>query len=256
MPAASICGKRGRRPSGSTPASGASAWRSSTAPSRDNLVRQSGHCRQSRPAAHHEGGMTMQHDDNTSDARSWPPAPPPRRAGAALAQPAARQGPARLARHGPAGARRRLRPDGLCAQPRPGRQAPRLPTATGRAPSSARPSASPMGRPRSRGSTSTAPSDGECTGQYLHSRRRVARQSCRRLCLPGRAVREGGRALRHPRLHQCRRRRRQPLPDGRAGAPRGRLGLPERQDRSAAIPTGSISPRIRPARTRRLRGDA
>ena len=33
------------------------------------------------------------------------------------------QGPARLARHGPEGARRRLRPAGLCAEPRPGAQA-------------------------------------------------------------------------------------------------------------------------------------
>ena len=71
---------------------------------------------------------------------------------------------------------------------------------------------------------------GERAGEHLHPRRRMARQPRRRLRVPGRAVREGGRALRHPRLHQCRRRRRQPVPDDRAGAARGRLGLQERRE--------------------------
>ena len=154
----------------------------------------------------------MQHDDNTArDVRSWPWRQAARqspRAAPRSRSGAAHEGAAGLARHGPAGARRRLRPAGLCAQSRPGRQAPRSPTATRRGRSSARPNEWPTGRPRSRSSTSTAPS-GQCAGQHLHSRRRMARQPRRRLRVPGRAVRQGGRALRHPRLHQCRRRRRQ-----------------------------------------------
>ena len=96
----------------------------------------------------------------------------------------------------------------------------------------------------------------QCAGQYLHSRRGMAGQSRRRLCVPRRAVREGGRALRHSRFHQCRRDRRRPLSHGRAGAPRGRLGLPE---------CGKLRRRSQPALShlaflrlpsRRLRGDA
>ena len=71
---------------------------------------------------------------------------------------AGRERTAGLARHGPAGARRRLRPDGLCAEPRAGRQAPRRQQRQGARASSARRSASPTGRARSRSSTSIAPS--------------------------------------------------------------------------------------------------
>ena len=77
----------------------------------------------------------------------------------------------------------------------------------------------------------------------------------RRLRVPGGAVRQCRRALRHPRLHQCRRRGRQPVPDGRAGAARGRLGLQQRRSRSAAIPTAlSVVAFVRLASVR-LRAD-
>jgi hypothetical protein len=39
----------------------------------------------------------------------------------------------------------------------------------------------------------------------------LARQPRRRLCVPRRTIRDGGGALRHSRLHQCRRCRRQPV---------------------------------------------
>ncbi len=159
-----------------------------------------------------------------------------------------------VARHGPAGARRRLRPDRLRAQPRPGGQAPHR-QQRAHARHSRRAAARRLrAEPRSSSSTSTVPRTPECAGQHLHPRRRVARQPRRRLRLPGGAVRRCGRALRRARFHQCRRRGRQPVPDGRAGAARGRLGLQERASFGGDPNRLYVSPFLGLA-SRRLRGD-
>ncbi len=93
-------------------------------------------------------------------------------------------------------------------------------------------------------------------GQRLHPWRRLARQPRRRLRVPGGAVRQCGRALRRPRLHQRRRSGRQPVSDGRTGAARGGLGLSQRQDvrrRSRADLSVVAFVRLAPLR---LRADA
>ncbi len=157
----------------------------------------------------------------------------------AIHQRISHQGAACLARHGSAGARRRLRPAGLCAQSRPGRQAPHRQQRQGPR-RDRRAGAGFVRADRHRESRHLPHARGQRAHQHLHSWRRLARQPRRRLCVPGGALRQCRRALRHPRLHQCRRSRRQPVPDGRAGAARGGVGLSQCQDASAAIRTASI----------------
>ena len=66
---------------------------------------------------------------------------------------AARQGSAGLARHGPEGARRRLRPDGLCAEPRSGAQAQHVQQRPRARAARRAEAAAPTGRSRSSSST-------------------------------------------------------------------------------------------------------
>ena len=74
---------------------------------------------------------------------------------------------------------------------------------------------------------------------FIHGGAWRANRAADYACLAEPFVKAGG-ALRHSRLHQCRRRRRQPVPHGRAGAARGRLGLQECQELRRRSRTGSI----------------
>ena len=97
----------------------------------------------------------------------------------ARSQCAARQGSARLARHGPAGARRRLRPAGLCAEPRPGAQAQRSSTATGCGRGSAQPKRLAYGPKPIEKLDLFATSRVQRADQRLHPRRRLAARTAR-----------------------------------------------------------------------------
>ena len=148
----------------------------------------------------------------------------------APARAAAREGTARLARPRPEGTRRRLRPVGVCAE-YPARccSAPRA-TANWCANGSARPSASPTGRRRSRRSMSTPP------------RRRTRRFTSSSTAAPG--VPASPRTTHYPAemfvnagahfvvldFVNVTRERRRPARHGRPGAARGRLGLQECQE--------------------------
>ena len=70
----------------------------------------------------------------------------------------------------------------------------------------------------------------ERADQRVHPRRRVALRRGLGVLRRGRAVRACRRAFRRARLHRCDQSRRQPDADGRAGAPRGRLGPQERRE--------------------------
>ena len=70
----------------------------------------------------------------------------------------------------------------------------------------------------------------ERADQHLHSWRGVARGLAKDSGVSGRAVRPRRRTLRGARLHQRDRGQRQPHADGRAGAPRGCVGLSQRPE--------------------------
>ena len=123
------------------------------------------------------------------------------------------------------------------------------PTATRRARSSARPSA------RAYGPSEIEKLDIYRTKQanapvniFIHGGAWRANRAADYACLAEPFVKAGG-ALRHPRLHQCRRRRRQPVPDDRAGAARGRLGLQECQELRRRSEPALSDARIPPAPT-------
>ena len=135
-------------------------------------------------------------------------------------------GPAGLARHGPEGARRRLRPGGLCAEPRPGAQA--QPVQQRPRARAARCAEAPrLWHGRGREARPVRDVEAQCADQHLHPRRRLASASGEGLCVHGRDDRARRRPLDRPRLRRRRGDPGQSAADGRPGAPRGGLGLQE-----------------------------
>ena len=208
----------------------------------DHLVRQPGHRRQSRRRHDHQGGMTMPHDDSSTHTRAHGRSAARRsRDAAAAPQRSSRERAAGLARHGPAGARRRLRPD---------RSMPPIAT---RSASAASPTASKrarvLGAPER---VAYGPTEIEKLDIYRCQGARTRRSTSSSTAAPG--VPTGPPTMPSWPSRSCEAGAHyvmldftnvddadgSSVPDGRAGAPRGRLGLPQRQRASAAIPTGSI----------------
>ena len=144
-------------------------------------------------------------------------------------------------------ARRRLRSERLCAEPRAAGQAPDRQQRRG--PRAARRAVAPRLRADAdRGARRLSLRRAARADRDFRSRRRLAERRGVGIRIPGRAVRARRRAFRGARFHQCRRCRRQPVSDGRAGAPRGRLRVIATPRNSAATAAGFIWSRIRRAR--------
>ena len=132
--------------------------------------------------------------------------------GAASAQPApaAREkGPLVWLEHGPEGARRRLRPGGLCAEPRHRHQALHSQQRAGaRAPRRAE--AFLLRSDLVRGARRVHRQAPERADHDLHPRRRMARRQASQYHYLAELFLNAGAQYRRAGLHQCRRRRRQP----------------------------------------------
>ena len=157
------------------------------------------------------------------------------------------EGPAGLARHGPEGARRRLRPDGLCAEPRPGAQAQHVQQRP-RARAARRAEAARLRPDADRAARSVRDRKAERADQRVHPRRRLAAARGEGLRLHGRDVRARRRALDRARLRRRRGHQGRSAADGRSGAARAWPGSTRTPRASAAIRTASTSPASRPAR--------